>query len=523
MTTKAEKQWAYKAAATFYHTLRRIGLQESFVEQATEGYAVWASDTADYFIDDDPATKGTHDANTTHGVYKKFPKGTVFSSTGTQLGAPYFRMCSLIADEFYYFHEWLLDVRFDLPLPHDLRIEHTQIIAKTGHGKTQLFQSLLIDDLEDDAAIVVIDSQRDLINTLAPRVDPERLILVDPQTCPPALNIFARGADDEESISDALGMYEYIFSALEAKLTSKQSLVYRMLARLCLAIPGANLGTLMELLEPGGVEPYSDVISTLPPSAQTFFAEYAQRKSNQYNETRQEVLRRVITVLERETFAKMLNAKENRLNVRDALSQGKILLISTNKSLLKDAARLFGRIYLAEVMQAVMSRTTDRKRVYVYVDEFKDYAEDSDMMLDLFKQSRKYNCAMMVAHQELADLPPGMTSAIAANTSIKLVGRVSAPDRNVLANEMRTKPEVIDAVKKGQYTLFLDGQGVFPYQVDFGRLEAMPIRRELHTIQAEMRKRYGPSQPAASTEAPSHDKHDALLPAPLKNDDDDVW
>lgn len=473
-----------------------MDLQESFVEQATEGYAVWMYDNAKNYLDHDPVDWGTRDANTTQFVYDKFPTGVIFTPTGTQLGAPYFRMCDLLTEDFYYFHHWLFDVRFDFPLPHDLRIEHTQIIAKSGHGKTQLFQSLILDDLEEDAAIVVIDSQRDLINTLAPRIDPDRLILVDPQTCPPALNIFARETGDEESISDALGMYEYIFSALEAKLTSKQSLVYRMLARLCLVIPGATLNTLMELLQPGGAEPYEQYIEELPQSAQVFFSEYALKKGNQYNETRQEVLRRVITVLERETFATMLNASDNRLSVRQAISEGKVLLISTNKGLLKDAAPLFGRIFLAEVLQAVMNRQGERKRVYLYVDEFADYAEDTPVLLDLFKQSRKYNCAMTIAHQEMHDLPPGIASAVATNTSIKLIGRVSSADRNVLSREVRTKPEVIDAVKKGQYTLYLDGQGVFAYQVQFGRLEALPEQRDLKTIQAEMRSRYGMSRPA---------------------------
>lgn len=527
----------YQAASHYFAKLKDCRIEPRLIALFTECFEYQALTWYEDGLETDPIELADREANAVAGISRFLPPAELLRhGHNLPLQGIYDIQCATRNLDYHYWGRYV-DYTLGFDIPESLRNEHAQIIAKSGHGKTQLFQSLILDNLEENAAIVVIDSQRDMINTLASRVPQNRLVLVDPETCPPMLNIFARKTVSEEQVSDALGMYEYIFSALEAKLTSKQALVYRMLARLCLAIPTGNLNTLMQLLEPGGCEPYQEYIDQLPPAAQTFFTEYQARRSNQYNETRQEVLRRVITVLERETFAKMLNAPQNRLELKNELDKGKIILVSTHKALLKDAAPLFGRIFLAEVMQAVMSRRGNRKRVYVYIDEFADYAEDSPMLLDLFKQSRKYNCGLTIAHQELQDLPPALASAIATNTSIKFVGRVSAPDRNTLAREMRTEPPVLDMVGRGEYTVAMEGYGLYPYRVKFGRLEALPMQRTLAEIQADMRERYGFARPTKPTKRPEPlPEHRGLpkpadarvpkshwLPPPARNDPEDMW
>lgn len=487
-------RWSYTANAHFYTTLKQFCDNPQVVRLLTELFEAHTIEHADQLTHLDPKATGYREAWSAIAFSRYLPPDV---TAGTEL--PLRKLQSIITtNEWANLHcPWLTKHSLGYRLPAALRSEHTQIIAKSGHGKTQLFQSLILDNLDEDAAIVVIDSQRDMINTLAPRVDPKRLILVDPRTCPPALNIFAR----EGSVEDALGMYEYIFSALDAELTSMQLFVYRQLARLCLAIPGANLSTLAQLLEPDGTDAYQEYIDELPEHARSFFAEYGQKRS-QYTETKQRVLRRVQTVLERDAFAKMLNAPQNRLELKNELDRGKIILVSTDTDYLKDAGPLLGRIFVAEVLNAVMSRQGKRKRVYLYVDEWADYAQDTPTLINLFKQSRKYNCATTIAHQELADLTPKLAATIATNTSIKMVGRVSASDRNVLARELRTTPDTIDLMQKGEYLTFIDGHGLYPYRVEFGKLEALPEQQPLPEIQERMRRRYGPRLALPKPDAP---------------------
>lgn len=407
----------------------------------------------------------------------------------------------------------LLDIPIMKVIPPALRTEHHQILASIGHGKSQCIINMVLDDLDKDVSIVVIDSQRDLIDALVPRIPADRLILVDPETCPPALNIFDGADVDERTASTAIELYEYIFSALEANLTSKQSLVYRNLSRLCMTIPGANIETMRDMLKPGGTEKeqYTLAIAKLSDNAKAFFAEFQLPKGNQFSETRQEVLRRLLQVLDSPTMSRMLASKQMKLNIGDAIDEGKVILISTDKSLLKGGSSLFGRIFMAQIMQAVMQRRGgQRKRTYLYIDEFADYAEDSRVLLDLFEQSRKYELGLIVCHQNLSQLSPKLAATMSTSTHIKFVGGLSAQDSRVMASQMRTEHETIDAQKKGSFLAYFKGIGVMPWAVDFGRIDRTPKITDRSSVEATMRRLYGADVKQRRGPEPEEDFNEAF-------------
>lgn len=378
-------------------------------------------------------------------------------------------------------------------LPQELRTQHHQIIANSGHGKTQCIQSMILDDWQTDAAVVVIDSQGDLINNLLAHAPLDRVVLIDPETCPPALNIFDMKVKGEYELATAIELFEYVFSALDSGLTGKQSLVYRYLSRLLMEIPGATIETMRDLLKAGGSEPYQQYIDRLGPNAKAFFDEYQKEKANQYNETRQEVLRRLLMVLESDTFSRMLSAPNMAFDFSELLDSSKIILISTSKRLLKGGSSLFGRIFIALLMQAIMTRQKHRRRTYLYIDEFADYAEDSQVLFNLFEQARKYELGMVVCHQYLDQLPLQLRKSISANTAIKFAGGVSAEDARALASQMQTTPEAITAQPKLSFSAWLKGTGAITWQVEYGRLERTPrhAEYELDHFRDDMREQYG--------------------------------
>ncbi len=159
-------------------------------------------------------------------------------------------------------------------IPFSARFEHTHIVGGSGHGKTQLLQSLILRDIEQLAqgrgSIVVIDSQGDMIRTilnlseLSPSADEslaDRVVLIDPNDVehPPALNLFDFGlerlerysaVEREKLINGAIALYEYMFGALlGADLTQRQGVIFRYLARLMMVVPGATIHTLREFME----------------------------------------------------------------------------------------------------------------------------------------------------------------------------------------------------------------------------------------------------------------------------------
>jgi hypothetical protein len=395
---------------------------------------------------------------------------------------------------------------FSLPryLPYDLRTEHHSVIAGSGRGKTTLFKSMIVDDLEEDVCIIVIDSQRAVINQLAERIDPDRLILIDPSTCPPALNLFAVPVDGEGSIGRALQMFSYIFESRGVDFSSQQALLYRNLSRLCMVVPGASLVTMREMCKPmaTATPEYQQYIEKLDANSCSFFAEYNLPKNGRYDETRQGVLSRLQIALESPTFERMLGAKTMKLDILKEIEAGKVILINTDKHLLQDTgAALFGRIFAGLIMQAVRSRPElTGKRVYLYIDEFADYASDAPLMIDLFKQGRKYNLGMIVAFQVLSDLTPKLASDMSASTSIRMANGVSPSDRTAVARLLETSEEMILMQPKGTFAAYLRDVGTMPWKVIDGRLEATPPHPEhvMENLRERMRRDYG-EQPEVLT------------------------
>lgn len=367
-----------------------------------------------------------------------------------------------------------------------LRTEHMVIVGSPGSGKSQTLQSLILDDLETNASIIVIDSQAALIDNLLNVVPANRLVHLTPsdKLYPVALNMFQRDQDSS--------LYEYIFSSNSEALTPKMAMVYRYVSRLVSVIPNGTIDTMRAILEKGGLAKYQQYVNQLPPIAQDFFTnEFSTRA---YEETKQGVLRRLYSLLENDVFLSMFTANQNKVNIAKEIEEGKVILIDTAKRTLGgEAYKIFGRFFIAQVSRAVFSRQHPYPhRVYLYIDEFADYAGDEGFIEELLTQARKWNVGVIIAFQFLAQMPDRVLRAILSNTAIKMVGSVASADRRAMASEMGLEPEVLGALKKGEFAIHYKGEGAYRWLVNLGRLERLGKRSrdELDAIRHQMREKY---------------------------------
>lgn len=387
-------------------------------------------------------------------------------------------------------------------LPDRKRTEHMMIVAGSGSGKTQLLQTLLLKDLDEDATIIVIDSQSSLINNLLNVVPVDRLVHITPtdRGYPLALNLFEKGQDSS--------LYEYIFQAFGGELTPQMATVFRYVARLVASIPQGNINTMRIILEKNGLTLYQSYIPTLPPIVRAFF-ETQYETDRSVLESRQAVLRRLYAALENETFAAMFSAPQTKLDIAQAMNDKKVILIDTAKGTLTgDTFKIFGRFFLAQIAKAMFNRTNPYPyRVYLYIDEFQEYAGEEGFVTELFTQARKWNVGIIVAFQYLAQMPEQVLKAVMSNTALKFVGKVSAADEKAMAAELRVK--AVDVwQRKGRFHINFRNtvNGADYWDVEFGRLEAMNKRSldELENIRYRMREAYSwkpqPYQPEPTSD-----------------------
>jgi len=289
----------------------------------------------------------------------------------------------------------IVDVHVPLCVPQKTRFEHHWIVAGTGHGKTQTFQSLILDDLEmvadGNAAVVVIDSQAKLIKNISnlklfAEGEPleGKLCLIDPTDTdfPIALNIFNLGmeriksyssSDQQRAINTIIDLMEFVLSSLlDAAMTQKQSLLFRFCVRLMLQIPNATILTFRELLEPEGFEKYQQYIQALPDTARGFF-ETQFNDSKQFGDTKHQVLRRIYGILENQSLERMMAQTESKLDLFTEINKPNVILINISVDFLqKKGTELFGRFFIAMILNATQERATMEKSkhpVFVYIDD----------------------------------------------------------------------------------------------------------------------------------------------------------
>ncbi len=365
----------------------------------------------------------------------------------------------------------IFQAQLPFAIPTQLRFEHTHILAGTGHGKTQLIQTLILDDLNQGRGFCVIDSQGDLIRniTMLEHFDPQaadslsdKLVIVDPTDIdyPACLNMFAmtRGLGGKSTslqkelvLNATIDLYSYLFGSLfGAELTSKQATVFAYIARLMIEIPDANIQTLRELMEDG--RKFVPYMEKLEGTARAFFE--TQFFSTSFGQSKKQVLTRLWSVLANPTLERMFSNTENKIDVAKCLNEGKILLINTSKELLqKEGSQLLGRFFIALLSQAVIKRSSmpveDRKAYMVYIDEAHEYFDYR--LEDILNQARKYKIGFALAHQNLGQLHE-LKSTVFSSTSVKLAGGVSASDARAISSEMRCQTSDILEAKKGKHT-----------------------------------------------------------------------
>jgi len=306
----------------------------------------------------------------------------------------------------------LFDLRTPFEIPEELRFEHTHIVAGSGHGKTQTLQYLIAKDLPDVAAgaksVVVIDSQGDLIGNIlrAKVLDPEDIVLINPEDIayPVSLNLFSVGQErllnysplERERLTNSIiELYDFVLgSLLSAGMTSKQSVVFRYVTRLMFHIPDATIHTLVDLMEPGGTKKYQEHIAKLEGTPRRFFE--TEFETKEFTATKTQVLRRLYGVLENQTFERMFTNPESKFDMFTELNEGKLILINTSKSLLKEqGTEIFGRFFIALIAQAAQERAVlrqqDRLPAMIYIDEAQDYFDANIGVI--LSQARKYRVA----------------------------------------------------------------------------------------------------------------------------------
>jgi hypothetical protein len=386
-------------------------------------------------------------------------------------------------------------------LPQEQRFAGHWMIAPPGRGKTTLLHTLVVDDLEKDAAVVLMDSKGDLIEPIKNLASiKDRLLLIEPN--PDAA--FALNPLDvsHTNVMQAVGLIEYIMAGLlDAKFTALQSTLFRnVVPAIIEAIPNPTLYTFKEVMVRG-----LPSLDKLNPHARQFFENRETGfNSKTYDSTRKEVVWRLDYLLTNPVMRTMFSATHTRLDLGKEMDAGKVIIINNSKAILGDeGAEFFGRFFVALIARAAQQRSgkpaATKKACYVYIDECQSVIAKDTRIPVLLDECRSQKIALILAHQRTAQLTAPVLDAV-ANCAIRMAN--SDDEAKYLSSKLRMDTEVLQSLPRGTFGAFirdLTPQGIQlkVSKVDFDAFPKMTAA-EFDAIRARMKTDFASSTPSTS-------------------------
>jgi hypothetical protein len=329
-----------------------------------------------------------------------------------------------------------------LPVP-DAR-HHLHLVGKTGAGKSTLIVHMVVDDVKAGRGVVVIDPRGDLINDILDRIPADvadRVHIIDPDQERSAYFNPLEGDDPHLAVDNLVGIFSRIFQRHwgpridDTLRVACLTLMQHANPTLALVPPLLNDDQFraeftVDLDDPEGLHGYWQWYDSMNPAMRA--------------QVIGPVLARLRAFLLREFVRGVVGSPTSSFDMGDILDGG-LLLVRLPKGVLgEDTARVLGSLVVARVWQAATARASQpelsRKDATLYVDECQNFLNLPGSVADMLAEARGYRLSLVLAHQDLAQLPKDVAAAASANARSKVFFTVDPTDAAALA--AHTLPEI---------------------------------------------------------------------------------
>lgn len=351
-------------------------------------------------------------------------------------------------------------VRFGIK-PDDRR-RHVYAIGKTGMGKTNMLENMVLADMQAGRGLAVVDPHGDFIETVLNHIPADRVddvIVFNPadRSFPIAFNIMEKVDRDAKPLvaSGIVGVFEKIYGH---SWGPRLEHILRNTILALLDYPDSTLLDVPKLLADPKFR--DDVVRHIEdPVVRGFWTdEFANYTDRQRVEAIAPIQNKVGQFLSSTTIRNVLGQKHTAINLREVMDEGKILLLKLSKGELgEDASALLGAMMITKMQLAAMSRAdiaeNERKDFYLYVDEFQNFATES--FASILSEARKYRLNLAMANQYVAQMPEEVRDAVFGNVGTIISFRVGASDATWLLKEFEPVFLETDNVNLDKYHIYL--------------------------------------------------------------------
>ena len=390
----------------------------------------------------------------------------------------------------------------------DDRRRHMYIIGKTGMGKSTILENMIFSDIQSGKGVAVIDPHGDLVEACLRYIPASRsndVILFDPadKMYPLSFNMLHCTNPDQVELI-ASGMMA-VFTKLWPDVWSGR--MENILRNALLALIETQGNSMLGILRMFTDDAYRKKVvdHTTNHVVKSFWEdEYAAWSEKYRTEAIAAIQNKIGQLLSVPLIRNIVGQTTNKLNVREAMDTGKIILVNLSKGNLgEDNSAFLGSMLVTKFQLDAMSRADipekERKDFFLYVDEFQNFATES--FATILSEARKYRLSLTLANQYIGQLLIGdkstvLQDAIFGNVGSMVSFQVGSDDAEVLAMQLEEMVQPKDILSLPKYhaymRLMINGMASKPFSVstlappkfeqDAGRVEKIrALSRERYT------------------------------------------
>jgi energy-coupling factor transporter ATP-binding protein EcfA2 len=344
---------------------------------------------------------------------------------------------------------------------HDRR-SHVYLIGKTGTGKSTLLANMIRQDIQAGEGLAVLDPHGDLVGQ-ALRFVPEhrRSDLVYFNVPDPNLALSFNPLRQVPSAERALTASDLIDVFKKIWAESWGPRLEHILRNALLALlerPDPSLADVLRLLSDRAYRRDATLYLQNREVREFWLREFEGYPDRFRAEAVAPIQNKVGAFLSNPLLSRILTGRENVLELRKTMDEGRILLVNLSKGKIgEDTASLLGSFLVAGLGRTALRRAdmpeAERRDFHVYLDEFHSVSTLS--LASMLSELRKYRLNLVLVHQYLGQLDEQVRDSILGNVGTMIAFRVGPGDAEILEKEFYPEFSASDLVNLPNYSVYL--------------------------------------------------------------------
>jgi Helicase HerA, central domain len=318
--------------------------------------------------------------------------------------------------------------------------QHVYVIGKSGTGKTTLLLNLILQTVHRGLGVAVIDPHGDLARSVIDRVPKwraEDVVYFDPGDLdfPIGLNVLRTSASPHLVASGIVSALKGIWH--DSWGPRLEYILYAAVAAL-IECENVSLLGLQRMLADGEYRAWV-VRQVKDPMVRAYWAqEFGAYDRRFMQDAIAPIQNKVGQLLMSPVTRNILGQVTSTIDARFMMDHGRIFVANLSKGRLgEDKSNLLGALLVSQFQLAAMARANiaegERRPFQLFVDEFQSFT--SDAFAAILSEARKYRLGLVLSHQYLDQLRPGIRDAILGNVGSMVSFRTGHQDADRMALE----------------------------------------------------------------------------------------